>query len=105
MQKSGLAEAKLNQAALDILNGKYQAAVEALSGSNTVNEALANILVKNEAKAQSILTGDCPCQAYLRAIIAARKGDAATANKELETAKKSEQLAKRAATDIEFAKL
>lgn len=105
LQKSGLAEAKLNQAALDILNGKYQAAVEALSGSNTVNEALANILVKNEAKAQSILTGDCPCQAYLRAIIAARKGDAATANKELETAKKSEQLAKRAATDIEFAKL
>ena len=105
LQQSDVDEAKLNQAALDILNGKYQAAAEALNGSNTPNEALANILLKNEAKAQSILTGDCPCQAYMRAIIAARKGDAATANKELEAAKKSEQLAKRAETDIEFAKL
>ena len=49
--------------------------------SNTPNEALANILLKMRLKAQSILTGDCPCQAYMRAIIAARKGDAATANK------------------------
>ena len=102
---SGNESAKENLAVLDILNGKYQAAAEALNGSNTPNEALANILLKNEAKAQSILTGDCPCQAYMRAIIAARKGDAATANKELEAAKKSEQLAKRAETDIEFAKL
>lgn len=105
LQQSDVKEAKVNQAALDILNGKYQAAATALEGTNTPNEALANILVKNEAKALSILKGNCPCQAYMRAIIAARKGDAATAKKELEVAKKSEQLAKRAAKDIEFAKL
>lgn len=105
LQQSDVKEAKVNQAVLDILNGKYQAAATALEGTNTPNEALANILVKNEAKALTILKGNCPCQAYMRAIIAARKGDAATAKKELEVAKKSEQLAKRAEKDIEFAKL
>ncbi len=103
--KSSLKEAKYNQAALDILNGNYKAAADALAGSNTCNEALAYILTNQEAKAAELLKGNCPCQAYKRAIIAARKGDVATAKKEIEAASKSEKLAKRAANDIEFAKV
>lgn len=105
LAKSNVKEAKINKAALDILNGNYSAAVSTLAGTNSYNEALANILVKNEAKASSILKDACPCQAYLRAIIAARKGDASQAQKELATANKNENLAKRAQTDIEFAKV
>ena len=103
--KSDLKEAKLNNAALDILNGNYDAAAAALAGSNSCNEALAYILTKQEAKASAILNCNCPCAAYKRAIIAARKGDNATAKKEIEAASKSEKLAKRAAMDIEFAKV
>ena len=57
------------------------------------------------AKASNALKGSCLCKAYMRAIVAARQGDAATAKKELETASKSEKFAKRALTDIEFAKV
>ncbi|MBQ5802913.1 MAG: hypothetical protein IIW25_01620 [Bacteroidales bacterium] len=103
--KSDLKETKLNNAALDILNGNYDAAAAALAGSNSCNEALAYILTKQEAKASAILNCNCPCAAYKRAIIAARKGDNATAKKEIEAASKSEKLAKRAAMDIEFAKV
>ncbi len=103
--KSDLKEAKLNNAALDILNGNYDAAVAALAGSNSCNEGLAYILTKQEDKAASVLNCQCPCAAYQRAIIAARKGDAATAKKEIEAAGKCEKLAKRALTDIEFAKV
>lgn len=103
--KSSLKEAKLNNAALDILNGNYAAAASALAGSNSENEALAYILTKQEDKAAAILTCGCPCASYKRAIIAARKGDAAKAKKELEAASKNEKLAKRAQTDIEFAKV
>lgn len=105
LAKSDVKEAKLNQAALDILGGNYSAAATALAGSNSCNEALAYILTKQEAKASAILTGNCPCQAYKRAIIAARKGDSATAKKEIEAASKNPDLAKRAAKDIEFAKV
>ena len=86
-------------------NGNYDAAAAALAGSNSCNEALAYILTKQEAKASAILNCNCPCAAYKRAIIAARKGDNATAKKEIEAASKSEKLAKRAAMDIEFAKV
>ncbi len=103
--QSNLNEAKWNVAALNILNGNYPAAAEALAGSKTCNEGLAYILVGQLDKASAALTCKCPSAAYQRAIVAARKGDAATANKELETASKNEDLAKRAANDIEFAKI
>ena len=103
--KSDLKESKINQGALHILNGNYPAAVQALAGSNSCNEPLAYILVKDYAKASNALKGSCLCKAYMRAIVAARQGDAATAKKELETASKSEKFAKRALTDIEFAKV
>ena len=103
--KSDLKESKINQGVLHILNGNYPAAAQALAGSNTCNEPLAYILVKDYAKASGLLKGKCANQSYMRAIVAARQGDAATAKKELEAASKSERLAKRALTDIEFAKV
>ena len=103
---SDLKEAKENMGALLILKGDYKGAVAALQGAGSFNEALANILTGNLDKASSVLANaKCPCKSYLKAIIAARKGNNSQAKELLEVAKKDEKLAKRAATDIEFAKL
>lgn len=107
LAKAGdLKQAKENMGALLILKGDYNGAVAALNGANSFNEALANILTNNLSKASSILANaKCPCKSYLKAIIAARQGNNSQAKELLEVAKKDEKLAKRAATDIEFAKL
>lgn len=103
--KSDVKEAKWNQGAIEVLNGNYQAALACLKGSNLPNEALVYILLKQEDKAAPLLTCKCPADAYKRAIVAARKGDVATAKKELESAARQERFVKRAANDIEFAKI
>ena len=103
--KSDVQEAKWNQGAIEVLNGNYEAALACLKGSNLPNEALVYILLKQEDKAAPLLTCKCPADAYKRAIVAARKGDAATAKKELESAARQERFVKRAANDIEFAKI
>ena len=107
LAKAGdLKEAKENMGALQILKGDYTAAVASLNGANSFNEALANILTNNLTKASSILANaKCNCKSYLKAIIAARQGNNSQAKEMLEIAKKDEKLAKRAANDIEFAKL
>lgn len=107
LAKAGdLKEAKENMGALLILKGDYKGAVAALNGANSFNEALANILTNNLTKASSILApAKCSCKSYLKAIIAARQGNNSQAKELLEVAKKDEALAKRAANDIEFAKL
>lgn len=104
--KSNLKEAKYNLATIDITNGKYNEAVSKLSGAGTFNEALANILV-NKLDAASSILGDaqCPCKNYLKAIIAARQGKVDAAKAALAIASKEEKMAKRAQTDIEFAKI
>ena len=48
-------------------------------------------------------TCKCPLAAYLRAVAAARQGNAEGVKKNLEDAKKCEKLAARAEKDIEFA--
>lgn len=98
-------QAKANAAAIDIMNGKYEDAVAKLAGTGDENEALAFILTNQLDKASAVLTCKCPHASYQRAIIAARKGDVETAKKELETAVKREDYAKRIPTDIEFAKV
>lgn len=98
-------QAKANSAAIDIMNGKYQDAVTKLAGTGDENEALAYILTGQLDKASAVLTCKCPHASYQRAIIAARKGDVETAKKELETAVKRADYAKRIPTDIEFAKV
>lgn len=106
LAKSDLKEAKYNMGAVNILTGNYPQAVSNLNGSNSFNEALANVLTNNLPKASSILKGaDCHYAAYLRAVIAARGGNASEAKAQLEIAKKEAALATRAQNDIEFAKL
>ena len=107
LAKAGnLKEARENKGALLILKGDYNGAVAALEGSNSYNEALANILIGNLGKASTVLApAKCQCKSYLKAIIAARQGNNTKAKEYLEVAKKDEKLAKRAVNDIEFAKL
>lgn len=104
--KCSLKEAQYNMAVIDILNGKYADAQTKLKGEGGFNEALANILTGNLDAASGIL-GDakCACKNYLKAVIAARQGNADAANAALKIAESSEALAARAANDIEFAKI
>ena len=102
-KKSGTDAAKQNQAIIDILSGNYTAAAKALEGKKGFNPALAQLLVKNNDKALSALTCQCPRSNYLRAVIYARKGDAENVAKYLDLAKKDQKYAARAEKDIEFA--
>ena len=101
---AGNATAKANEAVVDILNGRYEAAAAKLAGQKSFNAALAQVLVKNYAAAEAALPEcDCACGAYLKAVIAARQGKADAVKANLEAASKCEKLAKRAEKDIEFA--
>ena len=99
---SGNATSKENAAIINILDGEYQAAAEKLAGVKSANAVLAQILLGNYAPAAEF-TCDCPLAAYLRAVAAARQGNAEGVKKNLEDAKKCEKLAARAEKDIEFA--
>ena len=94
--------AKANLAVIDILDGDYKAAAQKLGECKCFNAALAQLLIGNNAPAAAFKC-DCPKGAYLRAVAAARKGDAAAVKSNLEAASKCEDLAARAAKDIEFA--
>ena len=100
--KAGTETAKKNLAVLDILNGKYEAAAAKLAGSTECNAALAQILVGNYAAAEK-MTCKCPKSYYVRAVAAARQGNAEGVKTNLEKACKNEKLAQRAAKDVEFA--
>jgi hypothetical protein len=95
---------KINQGALDILNGDYNAAASKLAGTGNCNEALAYILTNQLDKASGAIKGNCPFCNYKKAIIAARKGDVNGYNAAMEIVKKNEKLAERAANDVEFLK-
>ena len=100
------AEGAPNRAVINILNGAYAQAAKELEGTGNANEALAYILTGQLDKASSALKDkDCAPAAYQRAIVAARKGDAAKANAELAKSASCDKLAKKAATDIEFVKV
>ena len=99
---AGNETAKENAAVLDILNGEYEAAAAKLAGIKGYNAALAQLLVGNYAPAAAL---ECQCAnvAYLRAVAAARQGNAEAVKTNLEAAGKCEKLAERAAKDVEFA--
>ena len=99
---SGNATAKENAAVISILNGDYKAAAQSLANVKSFNAALAQVLVGNYAPAAECKC-ECPASAYLRAVVAARQGNAEGVKKNLEVAKKCEKLAARAEKDIEFA--
>ena len=94
--------AKQNAAIIHILDGEYEAAAEKLAGVKSANSALVQLLLGNNAPAAE-MTCKCPLASYLRAVAAARQGDAEGVKKNLEAAKKCEKLAARAEKDIEFA--
>ena len=94
--------AKANLAVIDILDGDYKAAAQKLGDCKCFNAALAQLLIGNNAPAAAFKC-ECPKGAYLRAVAAARKGDAAAVKSNLEAASKCDDLAARAAKDIEFA--
>ena len=91
-----------NASIIDIIDGEYAAAAAKLAGKNTYNAVLAQLLSGNPTAAAA-LTCDCPQVAYLRAVAAARKNDAAAVKSNLAIASKCEKLAERAAKDVEFA--
>ncbi|MCF0165924.1 MAG: hypothetical protein HUJ89_01930 [Bacteroidales bacterium] len=106
LKNSSIKEAKYNAGVVDILEGKYAEAKSKLAGEGGFNEALSCILTNDLAGASSILKdANCPCKSYLKAIIAARQGKTDDAKAAIAVASKNEKLAKRAANDIEFAKL
>ena len=99
---AGTETAKENAAVLDILDGEYEAAAAKLAGVKGYNAALAQLLVGNNAPAAAL---ECKCAkaAYLRAVAAARQGNAEAVKTNLEAAGECETLAERAAKDVEFA--
>ena len=99
---SANATAKENAAIINIIDGEYEAAAKNLTGVKSFNAALVQVLLGNYAPAAECKC-ECPASAYLRAVVAARQGNAEGVKKNLETAKKCEKLAARAEKDIEFA--
>ena len=102
-KKSGTAEAKENLAAIDIINGDYAAAQTKLAGTGSENEGLADILTGKLDAASAALKGDDARTAYLKAVVAARKGKADAVKSNLKAAGADAALSERAAKDIEFA--
>ena len=99
---AGTETAKENAAVIDILDGDYEAAAAKLAGAEGFNAALAQLLVGNNAPAAAL---ECKFAkaAYLRAVAAARQGNAEAVKTNLEAAGECEKLAERAAKDVEFA--
>ena len=97
---------KENSVIMNIMKGDYKAAAACADGLKGDNAALAQLLAGNNEAASAALQGDAPRTDYIRAILAARKGNTAEARKLLEAAgSKDEALKKRAEQDIEFAAL
>jgi len=102
---AGTADAVANMGVVDILNGNYAKAAQELADTKGCchNRTLAYILNNQLDKAAaSAKCQDAPVN-YLRAIIAARKGNSSDVKKYLELAGKDAKFAERAAKDIEFA--
>ena len=72
---AGNKAANANLAVVDVLNGDYKAAAAKLGECKCTNAALVALLNGNNAPAAA-LTCECPTAAYLRAVAAARQGDA-----------------------------
>ena len=93
---------------LNLAKGNYAAAAASLAGVNTNSAALAQILNKDYSAAAATLAAIPNADgytSYLRAILAARQGDASTVVSSLQNAiQLDSSLAQRATRDLEFAK-
>ena len=103
--QAGLKESKFSMGAIDIRNGKYVDAAAKLVGEGDHNETVAYLLTNQVDKAASVMTCECPKGSYLRAIIAARKGNKSAWAKEMEVVNANPNFKARAEKDIEFAKM
>jgi len=93
-----------SKAVVAILSGRYAEAEDLLAGSKEkCLKGLAYILNGKLDEASKVITCKCPKSSYLKAIIAARKGNTAEVKSNLERAFKNAELKARAAKDIEFA--
>jgi len=100
-------EAAYNLGIVNIQDGDYDRAVSNMKGFNTVNSALAALLNGDAAGALTILDsaedGDTAIADYVRAIAAARSGDATSVGSHLQSAiGKDASLRDRAMKDAEF---
>ena len=102
---AGTEDAKANLGVVLILTGRYEEAAQALKDIKGCchNTTLAYILTDQLDKAAKSAKCKDPKVSYLKAIIAARQGNADGVKSNLEAAFKNESLKERAARDIEFA--
>ena len=108
--QSSAAEATQNMGRINILNGKYAAAVSNYGDVNSFNAALAKLLNGNADAAMSTIEAskdkDSGMGNYLKAVICARKADATGVAKYLGDAfAKDASLKQQAMTDMEFLKV
>lgn len=99
-RKAGTTEAKANLGTIDILKGNYDAAVKNLEGTGSHNLAVAYILTNQLDKAEKSITCNCARSNYLRAVIAARRGNSSDVEKYLAQTGKMKEKAEK---DVEFA--
>ena len=104
-RKAGTPEAKANLGLLQLLDGDYDAAAKQLEGSDGLNGAIASLLAGRLDEAEARITCQCGRAEYLRAVIAARKGDAAGVKSHLANVEaKDKRLYEQSRKDVEFAK-
>jgi hypothetical protein len=105
-QKAGDTRSRENFGIMNIIRGDYATAAKSFSGLKGDNAAIANILNGDLKAAAAALEGDGARTDYLRAIIAARKGEVSEARKLLDAACAADSaLKERSINDIEFAAL
>ena len=102
-RKAGTADAKKNLGIVEILTGQYEHAAQTLADVDGCchNTVLAYILTNQLGKAANAAHCMDPKVAYLKAIIAARQGDAAGVRENLNSIK-VQSLLDHAAKDVEF---
>ena len=105
-EQAGDKRSRENFGLMNIIRGDYATAAKAFSASKGDNAAIANILNGDLKAAEAALEGDGARTDYLRAIIAARKGEVSEARKLLDAACAADSaLKERSINDIEFAAL
>ena len=97
--------AKANLAVVKVLKGDYKAAASLTAGDKGYNKAVIDILNGKASAVEGELDCECAGASYVKAVAAARLGNAAAAKKYIAAASKCEKLAKKAANDVEFAKV
>ena len=98
--------AKENLGAILIRDGDYDGALEVLDGTKGFHHGLALLMKgKNDEALKVLVNEEDPDESYLRAIIAARKGDVNTCEGELVKAFAKPVYETRVDNDIEFAPL